>query len=264
MLYRVVEENLRVAMRCYARVSENGEVREYPGISVSFCGLACAVFNSAMLNAPAAETELERLITMAGVHFQQREVGWTLWLCDDLVSSRVRNRGRSLANAAGMELIAQPPGMYAERLEEPRRQVAELRILPVGDEATRLDFAHLSSVIFSLPFHTARAIYASPGLWSSPMSGWVGYFRGQAVCIVCVVVAAGVAGVYSVGTLPAFQGRGFAETIIRYGLSQAREVTGTEATVLQSTMQGLNLYSRMGYRTVTRFGVYISESWRRN
>ena len=33
---------------------------------------------------------------------------------------------------------------------------------------------------------------------------------------------------------------------------------------LQSTVQGYHLYSRMGYRPVTRFGVYINESWQRN
>jgi ribosomal protein S18 acetylase RimI-like enzyme len=91
------------------------------------------------------------------------------------------------------------------------------------------------------------------------MTGWVGYTGGRAVCIVTVVVGGGVLGVYSVGTLPEYQRRGFAETAMRYALARATERTGLRASVLQSTAQGMNLYTRMGYRVVTRFGVYLNE-----
>lgn len=264
MPFSIVEENLRVAMRCYARVSDKGEARDYPGITVSFCGLCSSVFNSAMLTAPAEQMDLRRRIALAGVHFQQRQVGWTLWLCDDLLSLETRRLLRSLISQAGMKSIAQPPGMYAERLDAPRRFARDLTIRCVDSDVTRLDFAHLSSVIFALPFQTAKAIYGAAELWASPMTGWIGYVNDQAVSLAAVVIGAGAAGVYSVGTLPAYQGRGYAETLIRYALGKAREVTGNEATVLQSTAQGFSLYSRMGYRTVTRFGVYLNESWQKN
>jgi ribosomal protein S18 acetylase RimI-like enzyme len=81
----------------------------------------------------------------------------------------------------------------------------------------------------------------------------------RAVCIVTVVVGGGVLGVYSVGTLPEYQRRGFAEAAIRYALARAGEQTRLRVSVLQSTAQGLNLYTRMGYRVVTRFGVYLNE-----
>jgi ribosomal protein S18 acetylase RimI-like enzyme len=91
------------------------------------------------------------------------------------------------------------------------------------------------------------------------MSGWVGYVDERAVCIVTVVIGGGVLGVYSVGTLPEYQRRGFAETAMRYALARAGEATGLKASVLQSTAQGLHLYARMGYRVVTRFDVYLHE-----
>jgi len=251
-------------MRCYARVNDRGEVRDYPGMSVAFCGLGCSVFNSALLSEPAQESDLRRLLSLAGVHFSQRGVGWTLWLCDDLLLPAARRTARSVVCKAGLQPIAQPPGLYADRLTPVRHRAGELRICRVENETTRLDFAHLSSVIFALPFHTARAVYTTEALWGDPMTGWVAYLGSQAVSVTCVVIGAGAAGVYSVGTLPNYQGRGFAETLIRHALAYARETTGFEVSVLQSTAQGYNLYSRMGYRPVTRFGVYINESWRRN
>ncbi|MBC7926379.1 MAG: GNAT family N-acetyltransferase [Bryobacteraceae bacterium] len=265
MHFGVVEENLRVAMRCYSRVNEYGEARDYPGVSVAYCGLSCAVFNSALLNAPASEDDFQRALTLASIHFNQRGVGWTFWLCEDLLTDpATRKKARLLVTGKGLDPLAQPPGMYAERLMRSKYKRANLDIRRVTTGATRLDFAHLSSVIFALPFATSQQIYSSDKLWLPPMSGWVGYLDGQAVTLACVVIGAGVSGVYSVGTLPSFQGRGFAETVIRHALAECRAEAGSEATVLQSTTQGLNLYTRMGYKPVTRFGVYMYENWRRN
>ena len=258
-LYRTVEENLRVAMRCYARVNSRGEARDYPGLTVASCGINCAVFNSALLSGPARENDFERLVALAGVHFRQRKLGWTFWLCDDLLPAHLHKQARLLFRESGMSLIAQPPGMFAEELNPPRRQVSGLGIQRVQDESTRIDFAHLSSLIFSLPFDTSRHIYGSVDLWRDPMTGWVGYMDGRAVSIVTLVIGGGALGVYSVGTLPEYQGRGYAETMIRHALAYGREITGVGATVLQSTAQGLHLYSRMGYRVVTKFGVYLNE-----
>ena len=259
VLHGIVERNLRAAMRCYARVNVRGEARDYPGLTVTSCGLDCAVFNSAMLNSTTRESEFQRLLTLAGVHFRQRHLGWTFWLCDDLLPDAERKRVRTLFRDSRMECIAQPPGMYAEELAPPIRPPAPLEIRQVSDYTARLDFAHLSSVVFSLGYQTSKDVYGSAELWNGCMTGWVGYYDGRPVTLIAVVIAAGVAGVYSVGTLPALQGRGFAETMMRHALAWARETAGVQATVLQSTTQGMPLYKRLGYRTVTNFGVYLNE-----
>jgi ribosomal protein S18 acetylase RimI-like enzyme len=258
MLFRTVEENLRIAMRCYSRVSDAGEARDYPGLTVASSGIDCSVFNSAMLTGPAGEIEFQRALALAGVHFGQRRLGWTFWLCEDLLEPVVRNHAKSVFRTSGMCPIAEAPGMYAETLTAARRK-CRLDIRRVCEAETRLDFAHLSATIFALPFQTAKIIYGSAAVWDGPMTGWVGYTDGRAVSIASVVIGAGVAGVYSVGTLPAYQGRGFAETLMRHALAEARNETGIEVSVLQSTNQGMNLYLRMGYRVVTRFGVYLHE-----
>lgn len=259
MPFRTVEENLRAAMRCYSRVSPQGEAREYPGLVLASTGMNCAVFNSAMLTGCVGCADLKQLVGAAHLHFHQRSLGWTFWLCEDLLNGSNRNAIRSVFRELGMAGIAQAPGMYAERLRPPSRPLAELTVRKVSDDTTRLDFAHLSSVIFSLPFKVSREVYGSPALWDGAMTGWVGYYAQVPVSLVSVVIAADAAGVYSLGTLPEFQRRGFGETILRHALSRAHEETGYETTVLQATRQGFNLYSRMGYRVVTQFAVYLHE-----
>jgi ribosomal protein S18 acetylase RimI-like enzyme len=259
MLYRRVEENLRVAMRCYARVSVIGETREYPGVTVTSSGLNCAVFNSAMLTLPVADSEFQRTLLQAKVHFEERRLGWTFWLCEDLLASGLQRRVRETLRNANMCVIAEPPGMYAARLQPPIR-TAKLEIRPVNDATTREEFAHLSSTIFTLPYQTARMIYTPAALWTPPMRGWIGYFQNRPASIATVVIGGGVAGVYSVGTVPDLQGRGFAETVVRHALAETRKNAGVEESVLQSTRQGLKLYLSMGYRVVTNFAVYLRES----
>jgi ribosomal protein S18 acetylase RimI-like enzyme len=256
-MYNAVEQNLRAAMRCYSNVGDNSEARDYPAVTVASTGLDVAVFNSAMLRDVTGS--IEPAITQADVHFRARRLGWTFWVCEDLLTPTSRSSIRSTFQARGMSWIASPPGMYAERLLPPVRHPAALTFAPVGDDHTRLEFAHIASVVFSLAFVTAKQIYGSPGVWRVPSYGWIGYFEGKPVSVVTVVIAGGVLGVYSLGTLPQYQGCGFGETLLRHALQVAANASGTEKTVLQATPQGSHLYLRMGYRIVTKFSIFMRE-----
>ena len=244
-------------MRCYANVGEKSEARDYPTVTVASTGLDVAVFNSAMLPGPAST--LEPAIAQADVHFRARRLGWTFWVCEDLVPVEIRIGMRSVFKAHGLSWIASPPGMYADKLLPRVRRASDLTYQQVGDERTRLEFAHIASVVFSLAFVTAKQIYGSPGVWTPPSYGWIGYFEGKPVSVVTVVIAGGVSGVYSLGTLPQYQGCGFGETLLRHALEQAANVAGTEKTILQATPQGSHLYLRMGYRIVTKFSIFMRE-----
>jgi ribosomal protein S18 acetylase RimI-like enzyme len=256
-MYNAVEQNLRAAMRCYSLLGGKAEARDYPGVSVASTGLDVPVFNSAMLNQPT--DSIEDVIQRAELHFRMRHLGWTFWLCDDMVSTAVRGSMRDYFRSRGLSCIATPPGMYAERLLPAVRPRATMTFSRVSDERTRLEFAHVASVVFSLAFATAKQIYGSPGLWQPPSHGWIGYFEGKPVSIVTVVIAGGVLGVYSLGTLPQYQCCGFGETLLRHALECARAESGIERTVLQATPQGSQLYLRMGYRIVTNFSIYLRE-----
>jgi ribosomal protein S18 acetylase RimI-like enzyme len=257
---RTVEENLRVAMACYARVSEDGGTRSYPGLVVTSSGVDIAVFNSAMLTEPATRSQLERAAHLASLHFKSKSLGWSMWLCDDLIPAEIRASCRSFLQERGLVLVARPPGMCAEQLNIEARGAAGIDCRPIADERTRLDFAHISSMVFALPFVSAKRIYCDSALWEPPMRGWVGYVNGKAVSVVTTVIAAGAVGVYSLGTLPQNQGCGYGQTLLRHAIEEARRETGITRSVLQSTDDGFNLYLRMGYRVVTSFSVFTKEA----
>jgi ribosomal protein S18 acetylase RimI-like enzyme len=259
--YETVERNLREAMRCYSFCSSQGEVREVGGVVIASSGIDYAVFNSAMFTSPVESVaDLQARISHAEVHFRARGLGWSCWLCEDMLAPSVQKSARQFFASRRMKVVAQPPGMLADRIWPRDRQPARMEVRRVEDDRTRFDFADVASVVFALPFAIAQKIYVPESTWRSEMTGWVGYESESAMCIVATVVSGGAVGIYSVATVPHYQRHGYAETLMRHALETAHRETGIEKSVLQTTKAGIGLYKRMGYRPVTNFSVYLQDS----
>lgn len=256
--FRSVEKNLRAAMRLFSLVSPAGEVRDLPGVTIVSTGLNHAMFNSAMLTAPAPDGhgDLDRRLMIAKVHFDARGLRWSFWLCEDLLEPAARRRAGTVCEARGLRLVARLPGMYAERLLPARRPLPELEFRPIADEQTRLAFCSITSEAFSLPLAASREIYGSERLWREGYTGFVGYDRGEPVTTAALLADGGVAGIYSVATPREHRGRGCAEAVVRYAVEFAQRTAGAGPSVLQTSPIAQPLYERMGYRVVTGFSVY--------
>src|SRR5688572_10167481 len=147
--FRAVEENLRFAMSCYSRVSALGETREFPGVAVTSSGVNIAVFNSALLTAPVSHSEFNRAVETSSEYFAGKRIGWSFWLCEDLLVPEFGSASRSTFQKRGLRLVARPPGMYSEQVHAATRPAAGIECHPIDDERTRLDFAHISSAVFA-------------------------------------------------------------------------------------------------------------------
>jgi ribosomal protein S18 acetylase RimI-like enzyme len=257
----IITENLTEAMRFFGRAREDAEVHELPGVSVIYCGLDYAAFNAGVLSKPIAgdSAALQERVHLAANHFARRKLRWSYWYCDDYVGKPFLRRAKSLLEQHGMSELTEAPGMITDRLAEPSRQLPALEMKPVADPATRSAFAHVTSIAFEVPWTVCREVYGTERAWSGSFRGYVGFANGMAVSTTAIVVTAGVAGVYSVGTLPAYRSRGYAEALMRQALDQVRNETGIQRTALQSTRSGFNLYSKMGYRRATSYTVFISD-----
>ncbi|MGH9667014.1 MAG: GNAT family N-acetyltransferase [Bryobacteraceae bacterium] len=259
--YLIVEENLRSAMRFFGQADERGLLREAPGVSLIFSGIDYSVFNSALLSAPveAKADDLQNRIATAAAHFGPRGLRWSFWVCEDMLDRSIRRQARKAFSASRLVPFTDPPGMLAEALALPNRALPEIECRRVTDAATRLAFAHITCIGFEIPYAIAKQVYEPDRAWTGDYVGWLGYANGVPVATAATVVAGGTVGVYSVATLPAWRHRGYAEALLRVVLGDIRTRTGVERTVLQSSKAGLSLYQKMGYRTVTRFIVYLSQ-----
>lgn len=258
--FEVVERNLSRALEFYGGAHDKGGVAEQPGLRLICSGLDYPTFNTAMLGdpQPIGGGDLDDRVSRAAVHFARRGLRWSCWICNDALDMRARKRMHTLFLERGFRPLFEPPGMLAERLQAPRYPPANIHIRQVNDEQTRLAFCHVTSIGFDIPFPISRQVYGSQRAWNGRLVGYVGFLNGTPVTTTATVTEANAVGVYSVATLPQYQRRGLAETIMRFALEQARQASGIERTVLQSSAMGLRLYERMGYKTVTRFSVWLS------
>lgn len=258
---RAITDNLTEAMRFFGRARHDAEIHEMPGVAVIYCGLDYAAFNAAVLSWPITDSdaELEQRIHVPAAHFENRKLRWSYWYCDDYIGKPLAGRAKSLLEQHRMSELTEAPGMIAERLAPPARPLPPVEVKPVFDQATRSAFAHITSIAFDVPWNVCRDVYGAERAWQGAFRGYVGYSNEVAISTTAIVVTAGLAGVYSVGTLPAHRGRGYAEALMRQVLEQIRNETGIERTALQSTRSGQHLYTRMGYRPVTNYTVYITD-----
>src|SRR5712691_11098005 len=240
MEFRKVEENLRHSFRALASDRPSGDVREIAGVSIASAGTPFQMFNAAFLASPVTGPEdLERRIATARVHFHVRDLGWSFWVCADLLPPKLQPR--------------------AERMLPPRRALPEIEVRRVADESTRLAFCDVGCICFHVPLNWFREIFLCTPLWDSDFVGYVGYVNGEPVSTAATVTAAGAIGVYNVATLPGHRRRGHGEAVMRHAVERARQESGCERTILQATEHGLPLYLSMGYKTVTTVEVYAFE-----
>ena len=251
---------MRHAMQCFARATPASEIRDLPGVLITSAAVETPVFNAAFLTEPVPgnPVELDHRITAAKLYYDAHALAWSYWVCEDLLDARLRRRAASAFRRRGLRAATKCPGMIADRIQPARRDFPALECLRVGNAETRLDFCNITSVCFRIPFETSLAIYNCARTWETDFIAYAGYLDGKAVATAATVTAAGAIGVYSVATLPRYQGCGIAEKLTRHALEKARNASGIECSVLQSTGSGHSLYTRMGYRTVTSITVYVS------
>jgi len=259
--YRIVERNLRAAMSCFARSKSTGEAVNLPGLQLVYSGIPHAVFNAAMLTEPIlAISDLRRRLDRAHDHYRRRGQAWSLWLCEEWIEPSLRSAAITLINDFELQYSSNPPGLFAAHLKPIKRSLPPLDLRPINNATARLDFCHVMSVAFEGPFPVLLEAYQEDSFWNADFEGWIGYRDGQAIATACTVTAAGAVGVYAVATVPSEQGKGYGESIVRHAVLEAQTRYGVEPTVLQSSVAGMPLYRRLGYRPAADFTIYITRT----
>ncbi len=259
MDFLTVEENLRQSFRLLASSRAPGEVREAAGVTIASAGVTFQMFNAAFLSSPVVgERDLDSRIATAKVHFAARGLSWSYWVCESWLDKAARRRADDIFRRRGLYLATELPGMLAERLRNPVRELPPLDVRRVADDATWRAFCQIGAQCFNVPLEWFQEVFEDSRVWENGFHGYVGYADGEPVSTAATVIAGGAVGVYNVATVPDRQRHGFGEAIMRQTLNLARERHGIERTVLQSTPQGFDLYRRMGYSVVTSVAVYTS------
>lgn len=256
MNFEDVADNLRESFRVIAASRTRGELRELKGVSIASAGVTFQMFNAAFFSGPVAtETDLTQRALLTSMHFSSRGQEWAYWICEDWLAPRPRRRLRHVMERLGLRHSVDLPGMVTEHLAPPMKKPARIEVRRVCDENTREAFCAIGSVCFHVPLSWFYEVFDNGSVWERFVA-YVGYVDGEPVSTTALVIYGKTVGVYNVATLPHFQRKGYGEAVMRYALAETRREHGLQRTILQSTPAGYKLYERMGFRTITRVGVF--------
>lgn len=256
--FEVINENLRSALAAFSHVAAGGHTGSKPRLSFAYSGVPLGLFNTALLLEPPEPGGFDAFLRESNEWFEARSASWSLWFCENLLTPLQRREIRIALATRGMKQMMDAPGMIAQEIVPLSRLLPQLDCRPVNTEQTRRDFAAIMSSAFTVPEQMSRTVYASELLWRGPLRGWIAYAGKEAVSSISIVVGGEAIGVYAVATHPKHQRKGYAEALMRHAIGIVSEETGLQRSILQSSMAGYQMYSRMGYRQVARFLVYLS------
>jgi ribosomal protein S18 acetylase RimI-like enzyme len=231
------------------------------GLVIADSGGADPAFNSVTMIRLSPDTADERIAAaVATVAATGREFSW--WVDAHATPSDVLSR----LQAAGLTLIERIPTMRldlvdaTDTLAEPH--AAGLEIRAVTTTAGLADFAAVVDASMDPPVTSAAEFYARAAAEAPDPAGparfLVGYLDGVAVATAQVLLAAGVAGLYNITTLPDHRRRGYGSALTRAALRLAA-AEGYATAVLESSAEGESVYRPLGFTRCGEFAMLMLE-----
>lgn len=228
------------------------------GIAWFVTGIPHPLFNGVMAtDLPAAEAD--RAIEAMVAEFRRRRLPleWTT-----MAGTRPADLGRRL-EAKGFEHTLDVPGMAMDLRKLPDDEPAGAWSIEVARSRADLE-ACLRIALTTFEIDEAfvpRLLAIEEGMPSDEKARTRHYLArldGRPVATSELYLAAGVAGLYFVGTLPEARRRGLARAVTHAAMRDARDM-GYRAGTLQATAMGASVYRTLGFREYLTMGIYLKE-----
>ena len=255
-LVRAIEAN---ELERFAHVSRlpGGEFHRSSRLTWFLTGIPYLLFNG-VLSAHLPSENVDRSIARVLAPFAARKLPM-FWMTGP--STQPNDLGQRLL-AAGLSDPGELVGMAAD--------LATLRVVgpaPPGliiervrDRRTLQRWVGAYCAGFAYPADVGRsffAVFAGLGLSArSPLLHYLGLVAGEPVATASAFLGAGVVGIYSVATLPAWRRQGIGAAMTLAPLRAARSC-GYQIGILHAEPAGLSLYRRLGFREYCTLHPYL-------
>jgi GNAT superfamily N-acetyltransferase len=248
-LVAAIKANLFEYYRYLGR-SPQAEFRDSPQLTWLLTGIPHPFLNN-VLRTQLAPDNVDDTIAQTLAYFTSRNVTQLSWWTEP-GAHPADLAGHLLAH--GLVYTDGGPGMAAElsELDEDLSTPVELMIEPVADSGTLARWVQAFVAGFGLSGSERASfdLYAGLG-FDLPLRSYVGCLQAEPVAIAQLFLAAGVAGVYCVSTVPQARRRGIGAAMTLAALREARDM-GYRAGILQSSPMGLSVYLRLGFRELCK------------
>lgn len=231
------------------------ELHDSPEVTWLMTGFPHA-FTNTVLRTQAAPDHADAIIERTLAHARSKNVTKLSWWVEP--DTLPADLGRYLT-AHCLTHMEGSAGMAADlaALNEELTTPAGLTIEHVTDTETLRAWAYASVVGFGYPETAVERwldVFTSLG-FELPLRSYVGILDGEPVATSQLFLAAGVAGIYVVVTLPAARRQGIGAAMTLAPLREAR-ARGYRIAILHASPLGLGVYRRLGFREYCRMGHY--------
>jgi GNAT superfamily N-acetyltransferase len=255
-----MSENLYSLFRSM-QVLPGGVVMEREGVSYHHAFPENPMFKG-VWQTRLSEDEIESEIDDAINWFEGRNAPYFFWWTDsqtqppDLVE-RLLRRGFD-GNLEGDPVMT----LDLYTMHKETNQLNGFTARQATEPKTLLDWRDVFVAVYEMPVSGGQAwvdATLAAGGENAPWNIYIGYLDNKPVATSMLFNGAGVAGIYSIGTLPEMRHKGVGTAITRETLWEARR-TGHRFAVLFSSRMGYSVYQRLGFREVPcKIGIYMFE-----
>jgi GNAT superfamily N-acetyltransferase len=231
----------------YVGRSSKAEFRDSPELTWLLTGFPHAFLN-AVLRTHVDPDKVDQIIEETLAHCRARGVTTFSWWAES--GTQPEDLGEHLL-AHGLAHTDGGPGMAVDllALNEDLSAPVGLTIERAEDIGTLKKWAYASIIGFGLPETYVEAwfdLFTGMG-FELPLRNYVGIVDGEPVATSELFLAAGVAGIYAVATVPDARRRGISAALTLAPLREARAM-GYRIGILHSSPMGLGVYRRLGFQ----------------
>lgn len=237
-----VHDNLRAGIVGLADLLPGGETRQFGRIAAASAGLPVPEYNRAFVFDPVPRDDLEAAVSW----LRRRDLPfWTTTAAPAVEGVAGFPAEFDLAKSH------EDPGMVLPSLNDVQPRARPADVSRATDDAALDEFVAVFSSVFGRSEAIATQAYR-PLVPDDGAELFLGRVDGRAVACGVLSRTGPVAGVYAIGVVEEFRGRGIGECMTRAVLRAGRNA-GCQIGALQSTEMARPLYEKLGFETVVTY-----------
>lgn len=243
------ERNYVSSWQTFASLAENGRVETSNELAVAI--------------STAPEFWMNTIFAIGKLSSPQESVEQAIKTIQSSVPSGVLSffegrdpRGEEVARSCNLNLHSVLPMMLLEDLSSIPDRIDALTIREVCNEEDLQNFSKVCNSAFDISDECQKLAEDSQRAGHAKL--FVGLVGATAVACSMLMMVDGVAGVYWVGTLQDYRGKGFGTALTWEAVRAGMEQKADFAT-LQATPEGKTVYEKMGFVTAANFNNYRIE-----
>jgi len=252
-LVSAIEGNLFALMPAFSKWP-SAEVYDEAEIAWSMTDIPFPVFNSIM-RARLAPERIDAVIESITEQAKSRNVPLLWWTGP---ATQPTDLGRYLERY-GFFSTGQIPGMAVdlENLNEHPSMPNGFTIQQVKDNGALKQWSQVCATGFGMPDFAGEGFYDFMcHVDKDTVRAYIGWLNGKPVATSLLYLAAGVAGIYNVATVPEARRKGIGARMTDLPLLEVRAM-GYKVGILHGSEMGAGVYRSIGFQEYCKIGQYI-------